>query len=210
MANQIIIFGANTLGKTAMEIFNSNKVEVLCFLDDKAEMEGVEIGTVSVLGKTDDETYLSLLGKSCDAFIAEDDNKVKKSTVELLNKKWEVQPNNAVHSDVTLASTSAFGHGNLINAGVRIGAFAEIKSHCIINANVVIEASALINDYVQIGSGSIIGSDVVVEEGAFIGTGVIIVAGVTIGKGARIGAGSVVVSEVKKGSTVFGNPAKEV
>lgn len=210
MSNQIIIFGASTIGKTALEIFNSNKVEVLCFLDDQDEMEGKEIGTVSVLGKTDDETYLSLLGKSCEAFIAEDDNKAKKSIVDTLNKKWKVQPNNAVHSDVTLAGTSGFGYGNLINAGVRVGAFVEIKNHCIINSGALLETGAVINDFTQIGSGSIIGADVVVEEGAFIGSGVVIVSGVKIGKGARIGAGSVVVADVKAGTTVFGNPAKEV
>ena len=37
-----------------------------------------------------------------------------------------------------------------------------------------------------------------------------LVAGVKIEKGARIGAGSVVVGDVKKGQTVFGNPAVEI
>ena len=210
MSNQIIIFGTGAVGKAALEIFHSNKLEVLCFLDDHEDQQNTQIGTVSVLGKTDDETYLTLLGSTCDAFVAEDDNEAKKSTVEFLNKKWKVQPNNAIHSDVTFASSSAFGHGNLINAGVRLGAFAEIKNHCIIHTGVTIETGTIINDFVQIGAGSIIGSDVVVEEQVFIGSGAVIVGGIKIGKGARIGAGSVVISDVKAGKTVFGNPATEV
>jgi acetyltransferase-like isoleucine patch superfamily enzyme len=39
---------------------------------------------------------------------------------------------------------------------------------------------------------------------------VTIVSGVKIGKNARIGAGSVVIRDVKKGETVFGNPAQVV
>jgi len=44
----------------------------------------------------------------------------------------------------------------------------------------------------------------------FVGSGVTIVSGIKIEEKANIGAGSVVIKDVKKGETVFGNPAKSV
>lgn len=49
-----------------------------------------------------------------------------------------------------------------------------------------------------------------IEDDVWIGCNTIILKGVTIGKGAIVGAGSVVVKDVKPGTTVGGNPAKEL
>lgn len=49
-----------------------------------------------------------------------------------------------------------------------------------------------------------------VGEDVFIGARAVILAGVHIGPGAAVGAGSVVAKDVEAGSTVVGNPAREV
>ncbi len=49
-----------------------------------------------------------------------------------------------------------------------------------------------------------------IGEGVFIGTNALILKGSRIGAGASIGAGAVVSGEVPEGSTVAGNPAREV
>lgn len=210
MENPVIIFGANYLGRAAKEIFDRNGNVVYCFLDDNRNLHATEIDNITVLGSTDDDGYLKLIGKKCEAFVAVDDNKLRKGLVRMLQEKRKTQPVNAIHPSASLATSSSMGHGNFVDAGSQAGAGSTIGSHCLIHSNVVLGPESQVGDFVQIGSSSTINSGVVIEDEAFIGSGVIIVSGVTIGKGARVGAGSVVIAPVKAGETVFGNPASPV
>ncbi len=210
MENPVIIFGASFLGRSAKEIFEGNSNVVYGFLDDNKSLHSTELDNVQILGSTDDDGFLKLIGKKCDAFIAVDDTKLRKTLVTMLQEVRHVQPVNAIHSDAIVSSSASIGHGNFLDFGVKVGAGATLGSHSLFNANVVIGAEAVIGDHVQLGAGSIINPGVVVEEEAFIGSGVIVISGVTIGKGARVGAGSVVIAPVKAGETVFGNPASKV
>lgn len=210
MEKPVIIFGAKGIAKDALEIFQSNEIVVYGFLDDDKMLHDSAIGEIPVLGDTEDHGYLKLIGQKCESFIATDDNKLRKELVKYLNEKRKVMPTNAVHKQATIAPSATIGHGNFINARVVIGAEVEIGQHCIIHTGAIIESGAKLGDYVQIGAGTVINSGVKVENGAFIGSGANIVGSITIGKDARVGAGSVVIQEVKKGETVFGNPAASV
>jgi sugar O-acyltransferase (sialic acid O-acetyltransferase NeuD family) len=210
MENPVIIFGANQLGQAAKAILESNEVVIYGFLDDDDKLHNQEIDNVVVLGSTDDDGFLKFIGKKCEAFVAFDNNKVRKGTVEMLNEKRKVMPVNAIHKTAWIEDSAHIGNGNFINMGARVGNNAKVGNHCIINSNAVVDYSAELGDLVQIGAGTIINNGVTVGDETFIGAGVVIVAGVSIGKGARIGAGSVVVAEVKAGETVFGNPAQKV
>jgi sugar O-acyltransferase (sialic acid O-acetyltransferase NeuD family) len=210
MENPVIIFGANAIGREAKDIFELNGNAVYCFLDDDKKMHNKEIDNITVMGSTDDDGFLKLIGKKCEAFIASDDNKLRKSLVKMLNEVRHVQPVNAVHKSTVIASSANIGYGNFIDQGVKIAAGAEIGQHCVVHAGVIIGMETRIGDYVQIGPGTIISPGVTIEEEVFIGSGATIVSGITIEKGARIGAGSVVVRPVKASETVFGNPAQKV
>lgn len=210
MENPVLIIGAGTLGQTALDIFQRNQVVVYGFLDDKKELHGREFGEVSVLGDTDDDGFLKLIGHKCEACIAIADSRVRKQLVKMLNDRRHVQPVNAIHDTAVMSKLASIGHGNLIAARVVINPQTDIGHHCIIQAGAIIESSTKVGNYVHIGTGSLINSGVTIEDSAFIGMGVAIVAGVTIGKNARIGAGSVVVENVADGATVFGNPAVRV
>jgi sugar O-acyltransferase (sialic acid O-acetyltransferase NeuD family) len=210
MENPVIIFGANVIGRAAREIFEGNGNAVYCILDDDKKLHNKEIDNVTVMGSTDDDGFLKLIGKKCEAFVASDDNKVRKSLVKMLNEVRHVQPVNAVHKSSNIATSASIGYGNFIDQGVIIGAGAVIGQHCVIHAGAIIGMECKIGDFVQIGPGTILSSGVEVEEEAFIGSGVTIISGVTVGKGSRVGAGSVVIGPVKAGETVFGNPAQKV
>lgn len=210
MEKPVIILGAKGIAHPALEIFNSNQVIVYGFLDEDQSLYGTEINEVSVLGNTEDEGFLKLIGKETEAFVAVDDVKYRKFLVEMLLEVRKVQPVNAIHRRAYVSTDAAIGHGNFINANVAIGASAKVGSHCIFHTGAIIDHKAEIGDFVQIGAGSIVNAEAKIEEGAFIGSGVTIVGGVTIGKGARIGAGSVVIATVGKNETVFGNPAAKI
>ena len=210
MENPVIIFGANYLGRSAKEIFEGNNNVVYGFLDDNKALHNKEIDTATVLGSTDDDGFLKLIGKKCEAFVAVDDNKLRKNLVKMIQEVRHVQPTNAIHKDSRIAGSASIGYGNFFDVGAIVSAGAVVKNHCILHPNVVVGAESEVGDFVQIGAGSIINPGVVIEDEAFIGSGVVIVSGITIGKGARIGAGSVVIAPVKSGETVFGNPAEKV
>ncbi|MBL7839589.1 MAG: acetyltransferase [Cyclobacteriaceae bacterium] len=210
MDNPVIIFGAGSLGRAAKEIFESNGNVVYGFLDDNKSLHNHEIDESFVLGSTDDDGFLKLIGKKCEACIAVDDNRLRKSLVKMLNDVRHVQPVNGIHKTASLSSHVELGHGNLIDQGVLVGVGAKLASYGMIHAGCVIGAEVTLGNYVQIGTGSVISAGVTIEDEAFIGSGVTVVSGITIGKGARVGAGSVVVAPVKAGETVFGNPAQPV
>ena len=172
MENLVIIFAPNYLGRAAREIFERNGNVVYCFLDDNKSLHSTEIDNVTVLGSTDDDGYLKLIGKKCEAFVAIDDTKVRKSVVRMLNEVRKMQPVNAIHPGAGLASSASIGHGNFIDAGTQAGAGVVIGSHCLIHANVVVGAETQIGDFVQIGASSTINSGAIIEDEAFIGSGV--------------------------------------
>jgi len=205
-----MIFGAGSLGLTALDLFQRNNVVVYGLLDDNKDLHGKEFGEVSVLGETDDDGYLKLIGLKCEAFVAIADSRVRKRLVKLLNERRKMQPVNAIHDTAVVSKMATLGHGNLIAARAVINPLAEVGQHCIIQSGVIIETQATLGDYVQVGTGTTICSGATVGEGVFIGAGVTVIAGVSIGKNARIGAGSVVVENVAATATVFGNPAKGV
>ncbi len=207
MGKPVIIICATDLGKAVLDIFKSNDVVTYGFLDDNKSLWGSEIEDTTVLGSTEDESYLKIIGKDCDVFIASDDNAFRANMIKNLKTSRKTMPVNAIHKNVYMASSAILHHGCLINQNVQIGANSEIGNHCILHSGAIVDFAVKIGDFVQIGAGSVISSGAAIGDNAFIGSGVTIVSGITIGEGARIGAGSVVISDVKKGDTVFGNPA---
>lgn len=210
MENPVLIFGANYLGRAAKEIFETNGNVVYGFLDDDKKLHNQELDETVVLGSTDDDGFLKLIGKKCEAFVAVDDNRLRKNLVSMLHEVRHVQPVNAIHKSASISRHVELGHGNFIDQGATIGVGAKIQNHCVLQAGCLIGAEVELGDFVQVGAGSIINAGVKLEQEAFVGSGVIIVSGITIGKGARVGAGSVVIGPVKAGETVFGNPAQSV
>lgn len=210
MDKPVIIFGSTSIGKAAVDIFKSNGVMIYGILDEDESLHGKELEEVPVLGSPDDNNYLDIIGKKCDAFLAFDDNKLRRSFVQTLRRDHKAMPINAIHTRAYVSSAAILHHGTFINSLVSIGPFAEVGNHCILNTGAIIDFEAKVGDYVQIGAGSVINGNVEVAEGVFIGSGVTIVSGVKIGKNARIGAGSVVIENVEENQTVFGNPAKPV
>jgi sugar O-acyltransferase (sialic acid O-acetyltransferase NeuD family) len=204
----VIIFGANHLGRAAKEIFESNEIVVYGFLDDNDKLHNREIDDVRVLGSTDDDGFLKLIGKKSHAFVAVDDNKLRKSIVKMLTEVRHTQPINGIHISATISKNAEIGHGNFIDHSAHLAPGAKIGNHCIINTKVSLGVETVLGDFVQVGAGTTINSGVNIEDDVFIGSGVTVVSGVTIGKGARVGAGSIVIAPVKAGETVFGNPAK--
>src|SRR5258708_4776034 len=131
MKNPVIIFGANYLGRAAKEIFEANEAVVYGFLDDDKKLYQKEIDEAVVLGATDDDGFLKLIGKKCEAFVAIDDNKLRKSIVKMLQEVRHVQPVNAVHPQSSVSKKAEIGYGNFIDHSVYLAPGVKVGSHCI-------------------------------------------------------------------------------
>lgn len=210
MIQPVIIFGAGPIGQMALDVFASNGIIVYGFLSDDASSHGKEIGEIPILGNTEDDGFLKLIGKKCDAFVATESVKERKALTQILLDRRHISPVNALHKESTVSIYAEIGHGNLILPGARIAAFAGMGSHCQIMHNAVVETNSKLGDYVQVGSGSIVGEGCTIGDHTFIGAGATILSGVKIGKNCSIGAGSVVLADVPAQSKVFGYPAKPV
>ena len=210
MDKPVIIIGAGGLGKATLDIFKSNQVIVYGFLDSDENLYGTKIQDVTVLGGFKDDIFLKLIGPKCEAFLALDDPQSRKELGHVILEDRKVMPVNAIHRSAFIEESVRISHGSFINSGVIIGSGAVLGSFCLFHSGVIIDYQVSIGDYAQIGAGSVLNSNAQIGKSVLIGSGATIAAGVKIGDKAQIAPGSVVIGEVKKGQTVFGNPAQPV
>ncbi|CAN5372995.1 acyltransferase [soil metagenome] len=113
-----------------------------------------------------------------------------------------------------------------IQKGARVGARCKISSHTFICEGVTIESEVFVGHGVMFindkrpratnAEGSLQSEadwncqQTRVCRGASIGSGATLLGGITIGENAVVGAGSVVTRDVAPGSTVAGNPARQL
>src|SRR5258706_10254401 len=155
MENPVIIFGANYLGRSAKEIFESNEVEVYGFLDDDQKLHNTQLDDVTVLGSTDNDGFLKLIGKKCEAFVAVDDNRLRKSLVKVIQEVRHKQPVNAIHAGASISSKADIGHGNFIDRGAIIAMGAKVGNHNLMNALAIVGVDTKLGNFVRAGSGSL-------------------------------------------------------
>ncbi len=124
-----------------------------------------------------------------------------------------------VESDVDIGPYSHLRPGSLIETGVHLGNYVEVKNSRV-GANTAAGHFSYLGDAdigvgVNIGAGTITcnydGVDkhrTVIGDGAFIGSDTMLVAPVTVGDGAATGAGAVVIRDIPEARRAVGVPAR--
>jgi sugar O-acyltransferase (sialic acid O-acetyltransferase NeuD family) len=170
-----------------------------------------EINDVSIFAHYQEEDARTVLkDEKMQYFVAEPEIDRRKEAQEFLGNLTQRPSSNIVHGNAFVSPYASLGNGNLIHAGCVVDSNAVIGDNGFYHANVTVGTDTRIGNFCTFLPGVNIGANAKVGDEVFVGTGATIFPGVTIGKGAIILGGSVVMRPVEAGSTVFGNPAKEI
>jgi acetyltransferase EpsM len=115
-----------------------------------------------------------------------------------------------IHATAWVSPSASLAPGVVVLAGAAVNAGAQIGAHAIVNTGAVVEHDVRVGAGAHVGPGAVIGGGAAVGDGAMVGLGALVRDHVTVGRGAIVGMGAVVVADVAPGSTVAGNPAREL
>lgn len=116
---------------------------------------------------------------------------------------------NVIHPSVDF-TLGTIGTDVVMLQNVVLGSGSIIGSHVMILPNSIISHDSRIGDYSTIAGGVCVSGGAEVGEHCYLGTNCCLRGGVKIGVGSMIGMGAVVLDDVPAGSTMVGNPARDI
>ena len=140
--------------------------------------------------------------------IAIGNNAIRKRVVEeeLIDREFDT----LIHPRANISSYAEIDEGTVVMAGVSINPDVQIGKHCIINTNASIDHDCFIGDYVHISPNVALAGDVFVGANTHIGIGATVIQGIKIGRNCTVGAGAVIIRDIPDGSTIVGNPGRDI
>ncbi|MDX1906759.1 MAG: NeuD/PglB/VioB family sugar acetyltransferase [Bacteroidia bacterium] len=206
----LVIVGAGTEGRLALDIALSADILVYGFLTDNEELIQTEVGDIVVIAALDSKDASTLLADDQVKVALAEGDPDRRRTLSLQLDEYNADVINLIHSLQAISTYARLGRGNLLGPGIVLQAGTYLGNFNLVGSHVSIGQDCLIGNYCTIQDGAHIGRGVEIEDEALIGMGAVIYPGVKIGEGAMVGAGAVVFQDVPDGVTVAGNPAQPV
>jgi sugar O-acyltransferase (sialic acid O-acetyltransferase NeuD family) len=205
----LIIIGAGGLAREAYDLAivcygHLPDFKIKGFLsEDKTNIE--ELGYPPILSKPFDYEL-----QSNDVFFCAIGNIFhrKKSVENILLKGGKFI--NLIHPTANLSPSVKLGTGVAIKSYCVISSDVTIGNFCYLQSSVIMGHDVKIGDYCQINYFAFFAGYVNVDQCVSINAGAKLIQNVVVEEEAVVGVGSVVLSKVKKGTTVFGIPAKRL
>ena len=206
----MLIVGAKGLAKELLQIMQeNNRDQNLFFYDDVSqdlpsklyEKYPILTNTKSVISlfKIDSSFTLSIGRSPLRRKLGQKFENLGGELISILSKEAYIS-----YEDVNI------GVGANLMAGVKISNGVSIGKALLAYYDVIITHDVSIGDYVVLSPGCKLLGRVTIENNVHVGAGAIILPDLIVGEGAEIGAGAVVTKNVKPGTVVIGNPAKEL
>jgi sugar O-acyltransferase (sialic acid O-acetyltransferase NeuD family) len=213
MTKKIVVFGANNSALSMLfEILESlpviNKDLEIIMNQPRKDFSPFQVSSI----KTKEINIDNWLPGTTDQYLLGVYNpESKKNVFNLYSSRFGIDEANyisLVHPFSSIASTSTWGNGVIMNPGSILAPYCKIGSFVSINRKVTIGHHSQIGDYATINPGTNIGGHCVIGENVLIGMGSNIFDGIEIGKNSVIGGGALVTKNVPENVLVYGSPAK--
>lgn len=117
---------------------------------------------------------------------------------------------NFIHRNTIIENNVIMGYGNIIYPFSTICSGTNISDFCIFTYSCVIAHKVNIDSFSIFGSRTSILNEAKIGREVFIGANVLVGENIDIGDKSRILFGSLVIKNVKKNTTIFGNPGAEI
>ena len=209
---ELYIFGTGGLGKETTKLvedinaISSSKYNIAAYIVSHPE-------ETSFMGKDviSKETFVETITakKRTSLVLAIGTPAIKREIVQQLSE-YNVEYPCLVHPSSPLNHSVNHQEGLVVFANVLFMVDIAIGKHTFINSACLLGHDVEIGEFVQINPHCCISGDVKINCDCLIGAGSVIYQGVTIENGATVGMGAVVLRNVKPGSVVFGNPARNL
>jgi sugar O-acyltransferase (sialic acid O-acetyltransferase NeuD family) len=176
------------------------------FLDQKGNaFENIQFCNAPILGSED--TYSP---QENDVFVCTiaNPNIKEEITNKILHKGGSFI--NLIHNSVIEFKNISLGKGIIISPYCVLSNNCKIGNHVSINLSCTLGHDVQIGNYCQINSQCDLTGHVKIGNKTFLGSRVSIIPKVVVEDEVKIGAGSVVLRRIKKGNSVFGNPAQSI
>lgn len=208
----LIIFGASGFGREVawtVERINAHTPtwNLIGFMDDSDEIQGMNINGYKVLGKMCD------IGKYSDAYfvVAVGNSKLRERIVDSMEKmNPNVKFGTIIDTDVEISNLVTIGEGTIICARSSITVNISIGTHVIINLGCTVGHDAVLQNFVTLYPSVNVSGMTNIGHAVELGTGLQIIQGKSVGDYSIIGAGAVVVKDIPAKCTAVGSPAKPI
>ena len=114
------------------------------------------------------------------------------------------------HPSAIVAKSVVLGRGSQVHAGVILQPGVTVGENALLNTGCIVDHNCVIGAHAHLAPGVTLSGNVHVGSGAHVGTAAVVIQGIHIGDDAIIGAGAVVTKDVTSGTTVVGNPARQL
>lgn len=207
--SQLVIIGASGFAREMFDLANTcygndPNFSIKGFLSDgPSNIE--EMGYPPVLSRVadydvqDDDIFFCAIGKNSD----------RKKTVEIILAKGG-KFINLIHPTAIISPSVKLGIGVGVKAFCVLAADVTIEDFTFLQSSVIMGHDVHIGRYCQINSFAFFAGYARVHDSSTINAGAKLIQNTIVEEEAVVGAGSVVLKKVKKGTTVFGVPAKRI
>jgi sugar O-acyltransferase (sialic acid O-acetyltransferase NeuD family) len=142
-------------------------------------------------------------------FVAVGNNKIRSGLVKYLSERGH-DCITLVHRSARVSGRLRCGRGSFIGPLVSIGADVTIGSGVFVQTGVIVGHDVNIGSFCRLDNYAVLVAGAIVKDRACVHSGAIVNGGVVVGEDATVGAASFVIRRVRDGTTVVGNPAREL
>lgn len=206
----LLIIGARGYGRGACDIAKSmssygKEFDIKGFLDDKIDALATYDNYPPIIDSVEnykvqpDDVFACALG----------DVKYKKKYIQMILEKGGTFFS-LIHSSASIGNNTKIGEGVIIGYGTQIDCDVTIGDFCNVQTNAVIGHDSVLGDWCMIDCFAFTGGFAKIGEGVTMHTRATVIPKLEVGDYATINACSLCIRNVKPGSIMLGNPAKEL